>query len=148
MIAMGNHKLEGMLDTTIEKVNGMIDADSIIGKSIVSANGTVIIPISKVSYGFAAGGSDIPTKQADKELFGGGSGSGVTISPVAFLVITDGGDVKLLQIESFSNTLDRIVAMAPDMFDKIKGLFKKDKNKEKHKEKAEKTDDILCSESN
>ncbi|MDR1628038.1 MAG: GerW family sporulation protein [Oscillospiraceae bacterium] len=118
------NKADSMAQSTIERMKSMIDVNTIIGKSIVSENGITIIPISKVTYGFASGGSDfISKKDNSKDLFGGGSGAGVTISPVAFLVINN-DDVKLLQIESFSSALDRIIAMVPDIADKISKMIK------------------------
>ncbi len=112
-------KIEGMMSCAVGKMKEIIDADTIIGKTITTADGTVIIPVSKVSYGLAAGGSDfaIP-KCSDKELFGGGNGVGVTIVPVAFLVVS-GSDVKLLQVESFHGALDRVISMTPEIVDKI-----------------------------
>lgn len=121
-------KIEGMMSCAVGKMREIIDADTIIGKTITTADGTVIIPVSKVSYGLAAGGSDfaIP-KCSDKELFGGGNGVGVTIVPVAFLVVS-GSDVKLLQVESFHSSLDRIISMTPEVVDRIvKAVKNKDK---------------------
>ena len=126
---MENNKVDSMAQSTIERIKSMVDVNTIIGKSITSENGITIIPISKVTYGFASGGSDfISKKDSHKDLFGGGSGAGVTICPVAFLVINN-DDVKLLQIESFSSALDRIIAMVPDIADKISNIIKNRKNK-------------------
>lgn len=112
-------RIEGMMSCAVGKMREIIDADTIIGKTITTADGTVIIPVSKVSYGLAAGGSDFALpKCSDKELFGGGNGVGVTIVPVAFLVVS-GSDVKLLQVESFHGSLDRIISMTPEIVDKI-----------------------------
>ena len=77
------HPIGSLMDTTMEKIKEMIDVNTIIGEPITSPDGTLIIPVSKVSYGFAAGGSDLPTKKENKDCFGGGSGAGVTIQPVA-----------------------------------------------------------------
>ena len=124
-----NNKVDSMAQSTIERIKSMIDVNTIIGESITSENGITIIPISKVTYGFASGGSDFVSKKDNtKDLFGGGSGAGVTINPVAFLVINN-DDVKLLQIESFSSYLDRIIAMVPDIADRISNLIKNRKNK-------------------
>ncbi len=130
-------KLEGMMESAVDKIKEIVNADTIIGQSITTADGTVVIPVSKVSYGFASGGSDFASgNHTDKEMFGGGNGAGVNIIPVAFLVISE-GDVKLLQVESFSGSLDRIIAMAPDIVDKIGNAIKKRKNKNKNKEPSE-----------
>ena len=99
---MGNHPIDGMLGTTMEKIKEMVDVDSVIGKPITTPDGTTVIPISKVSYGFASGGSDFPAKsQPAKDFFGGGAGAGITITPIAFLSICN-GDVKLIQVEPLS----------------------------------------------
>ena len=90
-------------------------------------NGTIIIPVSKVSYGFAAGGSDLPTKKENKDCFGGGSGAGVTIQPVAFLTVYQ-GDVRLVSVDREEGTADKLVNMIPDVLKKVKGVFKKDKS--------------------
>ena len=124
---MGN-KIEGLMESAVSKIKDIVNADTIIGNAITAENGTVIIPVSKVTYGFAGGGSDIASNKSDKEMFGGGNGAGVSIIPVAFLVI-NGDDVKLLQIESFSGSLDRIIAMTPDIVDKIGNAIKKRKDK-------------------
>lgn len=133
---MANHPIEGMMDTTMDKIRQMVDVNTIIGEPVICPDGTVIIPVSKVSYGFAAGGSDLPTK-TEKELFGGGSGAGVSIQPVAFLVVND-GNVKMLNME-YDGATDRIVGMVPDVVDKISELFKKNKKDKDDKDKAEKT---------
>lgn len=128
-------KVEGMTNNTLEKIKETVNADTIIGKSIVTDDGTVIIPVSKVTYGFAAGGSDFASqKHIDKDMFGGGSGAGVSIIPIAFLVVSN-GDVKLLQVESFNGALDRIIAMAPDVIDRVGKAIKKHKNKDTEKDK-------------
>ena len=116
-----------LMDTTMEKIKEMIDVNTIIGEPITSPDGTLIIPVSKVSYGFAAGGSDLPTKKENKDCFGGGSGAGVTIQPVAFLTVYQ-GDVRLVSVDREEGTADKLVNMIPDVLKKVKGVFKKDKS--------------------
>lgn len=127
---MADHPIEGMMDTTLEKIKQMVDVNSVIGDPITSPDGTVIVPISKLSYGFASGGSDLPSKAAaDKQLFGGGTGAAVTISPIAFLTISN-GSVKLLRVDPGNTSVDRIIELAPDLIDRVGGLFgKKDGKK-------------------
>ena len=138
---MSEHPIQGMMDTTMDKIRAMVDGNTIIGDPIHSPDGTVIIPVSKVTYGFAAGGSDFCAKgQPSKDLFGGGSGAGVTISPVAFLSIGN-GETKLLQITSFEGPTDRVVGLVPEVIDKIASLFKKGDKKSKEPEQA-KADDV------
>ena len=107
----------------------MVDVNTIIGEPIQSPDGTIIIPVSKVSFGFASGGSDIPSKQP-KEVFGGASGAGVSIQPLAFLVVCQ-GNVKLLQMTLGENTANNMINMVPEVLDRISGLFKKEKPEKK-----------------
>lgn len=130
------HPIGSLMDTTMNKIKEMVDVNTIVGEPIVSPDGTLIIPVSKVSYGFAAGGSDLPTKKENKDCFGGGSGAGITIQPVAFLTVYK-GEVNLMPVEKFEGASDRVVGMIPDVIDKIKDIFKKDKktaNDEKPKD--------------
>lgn len=126
---MSEASVKGIMDVTMDKIRAMVDADTIIGQQISLPNDVTIIPISKVSFGFASGGSDFPSK-TNKELFGGGAGAGVTIAPTAFIVVS-GTDVKLLQVSRKPDAADKAVALVPEMFDKISSLFKKDKADEK-----------------
>ena len=128
--------IQGLMSTTMEKIREMVDVDTIIGEPITVADGTVIIPVSKVSFGFASGGSDLPTK-AQKDLFGGGGGAGISIQPIAFLVVSN-GDVKLLQMSMNANSSNAIINMVPEVLDKVSNLFKKDGKTEEKTEKAEK----------
>ena len=121
------HPIGSLMDTTMEKIKEMIDVNTIIGEPITSPDGTLIIPVSKVSYGFAAGASDLPTKKENKDCFGGGSGAGVTIQPVAFLTVYQ-GDVRLVSVDREEGTADKLVNMIPDVLKKVKGVFKKDKS--------------------
>ena len=124
---MGEHPIKGLMDSTLEKIKQMVDVNTIIGTPITSPDGTVIIPVSKVSYGFASGGSDLPTK-TESDCFAGGGGAGISISPIAFIAIRN-GEVKMMQIATSSTTADKVVNIMPDLIDKVADLFKKDKNK-------------------
>lgn len=115
----------GMLSTTIEKVKDMIDVSTIIGDPVYTETGLTILPVSKVTYGFCSGGADFPAK-GNKELFGGAGGAGVTITPVAFLLIQD-GQVTLKHITAYDNAAERMVNLVPDMFDKVTGFINKKK---------------------
>lgn len=125
---MSEHPIEGMMDTTLEKIKQMVDVNSVIGDPITSPDGTVIIPISKVNYGFASGGSDLPVKVPDKQFFGGGTGAGVTITPIAFLVVSH-GDVRLLRVDTGATPVDRIIDQAPELINRIGGMIGKGKKK-------------------
>ena len=123
---MSEHPINSLMDTTMRKIKELVDVNTIVGDPITTPDGTTIIPVSKVSYGFATGGSDLPTKKDNRECFGGGSGAGVTIQPIGFLSIYK-GSVKMVPIEKFDGPVDRIVGMIPEAFDKISGFLKKDK---------------------
>lgn len=127
---MSDHPINGLMNTTMDKIKEMVDVNTIIGDPITSPDGTIIIPVSKVSYGFASGGSDFPTKNENKDCFGGGSGAGVTIQPVAFLTVYK-GNVNLIPVEKYDGAADRVVGMVPELVDKVTGLFKKDKKDKK-----------------
>lgn len=119
------HPITDFTQTALNNLRSLVDVNAIIGDPVTTADGTVIIPISKVSFGYASGGSDLPTQKPD--LFGGATGGGVTIQPLAFLVI-QGERVELLQIQTAENTNDRIVNAVPAVLDKLLDLIpKKDK---------------------
>ena len=133
---MSDHPVNSLMDTSMRKIKEMIDVNSIIGDPITTPDGTVIIPVSKVTYGFASGGSDLPTKKENRDCFGGGSGAGVTIQPLGFLSITK-GTTKFIPIEKYDRAADRIVGMIPEAFDKISSFISKDK-----KEKTDLENDL------
>lgn len=110
------------MDTTLENLRTMVDADTIIGTPIVVGNIT-LLPVSKVSFGLATGGSDFPNKNG-QQLFGGGGGAGVTVNPVAFICI-NGDNVHMMPIYSEMNTIDKAINMAPELIDKVRSLFNK-----------------------
>ncbi len=122
---MAEKSAGAILTSTIEKIRDLVDTSTIIGEAIYAEGGTTIIPVSKVTYGFASGGADFPSK-SNKELFGGGGGAGVTITPVAFLVINN-GEVTLKHITAYDNAAERVVNLVPEMFDKVTGLMNKTK---------------------
>jgi sporulation protein YtfJ len=133
-----SEKVENLLGITAEKIKGLVDIDSVVGSEIRVGENIIIIPISKISYGFASGGTDFATKNSgDKDLFGGGTGSGVTIAPVGFLTVNC-GVVSFLQVESFSGALDRLIAMSPDIVNKIYSIFKNRRDKNRKESNLEK----------
>lgn len=109
-----------LTDNAMKNLKNLVDSNTVIGQPVYTADGTTILPVCKVTFGFASGGGDLPSSQ--KEMFGGGSGGGVTMTPMGFLVV-QGGNVKLLQLQSFSNTADRVVGMVPDVLDKVNGML-------------------------
>ena len=121
-----SQNLPNMLDKTIEKIREMVDVNSVIGEPIVASEGITIIPISKVSVGFGCGGSDFPSA-SPKEMFGGGTGGGVTIQPVAFLILK-GDSVRMIQIADKNSVAERVANMVPDAIDTFSSLINKKKN--------------------
>ncbi|MCI8618764.1 MAG: sporulation protein YtfJ [Oscillospiraceae bacterium] len=122
---MMSHPLPNMVENTLAKIKEMIDANTVVGSPITTTEGVTILPISKISIGFAGGGSDFVSKNANKfdNPFGGGTGAGVNITPVAFLVIRE-DSVRMLPIAApVSNTADRVVEMIPDVLDKISAFI-------------------------
>lgn len=122
---MSEQNLESLVKTAMEKIREMADCETIIGKPIVVNEHTTIIPISKVSLGFASGGSDLPTKTS-KDCFGGGSGAGITINPIAFITVTD-GEVRLLQMTMNASKENALINMIPDVVDKVTAFIDKKK---------------------
>ena len=115
------NKVQGMMGTTLEKLRSMVDANTVIGDPMQLDGGITLIPVSRISYGIAAGGSDLPSK-TQRDLFGGGSGAGVNVTPIAFLVVS-GGKVDMLQLVAKPDTSDRLVNMIPDVVDKLTELI-------------------------
>ena len=121
---MSENKIQSILDTTMEKLKAMVNADVITGQPIV-VNDLTLIPVSKVAYGIATGGSDFATK-SQSGLFGGGSGAGVTVTPIAFMVI-NGENVKMMPMYNDLTTVEKAINMAPEIIDKAKEIFSKEK---------------------
>ncbi|MDE7263916.1 MAG: GerW family sporulation protein [Anaeroplasmataceae bacterium] len=118
---MGN--IADLLNVSMNKIKEMIDANTIIGTPIVE-NGTVIIPVSKLHLGFVSGGSDIkPNSSKEEVLFGGGTGGGFGITPIAFLVITN-NEVNLLSIDESTHIAEKLIDLVPKTVEKCKTLFK------------------------
>lgn len=119
------HPIEGVMGVSMEKIHEMTDVNTIIGDPITSPDGTVVIPVSKVSFGFVSGGSDLPMQNAER--FAGGSGAGVTVKPVAFIVIKADGDVKLMELGAKGGKFDGLIDAVPGLIEKVKGIIGKKK---------------------
>ena len=148
---MSEHPIEGLMRTAMNSIKDMVDVNTIIGEPIETSNGMVIIPISKVCFGFAAGGSEFSGetideyKKKDKEEevqyrlpFGGGSGAGVSINPVAF-VIVNSDSIKVMPIEH-SSAIDKLMDYVPDLMQRANNIVNKTldvKNSENQKEEKE-----------
>ena len=126
------HQIDGLMEAAMNSIKEMVDVNTIIGSPVNIPDGTVIIPISRVSVGFAAGGSEFAGRKEDKLPlpFGGGSGAGVTINPVGFLVV-GGGTVKFISVNQQSAT-EKLVDYMPEAIDKIQGIFKKDSKEKRY----------------
>ena len=124
---MDKRPISDLMETTMQKVREMIDANTIVGEPLTTADGITLIPVSKLSFGFAGGGSDFAKKQEPSGGFGGGIGAGVKIEPVAFLIVR-GENVRLLHVTPpASTTVDRIIETVPEMFDRVTDFIGKDK---------------------
>ncbi len=128
-----NHPINDLMSTTLEKIQDMVKANTIVGQPITTPDGVTLIPVSKLSLGFASGGSDfIPKnhKSGDSNTFGGGAGAGINITPVAFLIIR-GESVRLLNVDPpAANTVDRIIDAVPEVVDKVTDFLNKRKQDE------------------
>ena len=124
---MNEHPIQNLMSETMEKIKSMVDVDTVVGSPITTTDGTTVIPVSKVTFGFGAGGSDFSAKNQSSGAplcFGGGGGAGVTVSPVCFLVIspTDGAHILGINAQA-STTADRLVEMLPGAVSKVSGFF-------------------------
>lgn len=126
-----NHPINDLMETTMAKIREMVATNTVVGQPIVTEDGVTLIPVSKLSFGFASGGSDFGSKnQQAAKNFGGGAGAGVNVVPVAFLVVKD-GNVKIISVAPpAASTAGRVVEMVPDMFDKVTAYLDK-KNEDK-----------------
>ena len=134
---MNENPISDIMSAALQNIKEMVDVNTIIGAPIETAGGTTIIPVSKVGFGFAAGGSEFDSKKNEKpdDLFGGGSGAGVSIQPVAFLVVNSAGEVNLIPVSQDSGLgLDKIVEKLPTTVSKIGDYFKKKKDSEEESE--------------
>lgn len=117
--------LPNMLDSTIQKIREMVDANTVCGTPITTPDGVTIIPVSRISVGFGGGGSDFVSKNVNHQEnpFGGGAGGGVKIHPVCFLIVKDGA-VRMMPVAAPANsTADRIVEQVPDLLDKVSAFI-------------------------
>ena len=137
---MEEHPIQGLMKTAMENIKEMVDVNKIVGDPVECPDGSVILPISKVGFGFAAGGSEFPAGegavQSSDEMdessssgmpFGGGSGGGVSIQPIAFLVVGN-GTVKVVPLDEQTHLFDRIIESTPIVVDKIQSMMRRGDN--------------------
>ncbi len=142
--------IKDIISNSLQQVRAIVDADTVVGKQILTPSGVVIVPISKVSMGFASGGIDLPAKKNNEDgsikSFGGGGGTGVTVSPVGFLVISPEGDVELLPMTPEKTTpieqIADIINSAPDLIGRIKNIFTNGYSEEKEDVEMDELADI------
>ena len=124
-----SNSVPNMMEGMLHKIREMIDANTVMGTPVTTPDGTTIIPISKVSIGFGGGGSDFATNKGSNP-FGGGAGGGVKVTPVAFIVVSE-GNVRMLPVAQAANTTaDRLVEMIPDTLDKVSAFIDSHTRKE------------------
>lgn len=129
-----NHPINEVLETTMAKIRELVDANTVVGQPIVTQDGVTLIPVSRLSMGFATGGSDFGKTQNVAKNFGGGAGAGINVVPVAFLIVKD-GNVRLLPVAPpASDSVGRVVEMVPEMFDKVTGYIDKKSSEKKSQE--------------
>ncbi|MEK3902240.1 MULTISPECIES: GerW family sporulation protein [unclassified Paenibacillus] len=130
---MSDHPIQGLMQTAMENIKGMVDVNTIVGDPVETPDGTVILPISKVTFGFAAGGSDFRVEDDGPGVnssgsgvkmlpFGGGSGGGVSIRPIAFLVVGREG-VHIVPLDNQTHLFEKIIDATPNLLDKIQNMF-------------------------
>lgn len=137
-MAAEKRTINEILGISLDKIKEMADTSAIIGDPITTPDGTTVIPVSKVSYGFASGGSDLPSKY-DKELFGGGAGAGVSIKPEGFLVISLDGSVKMVGMDSGSDPISSAVNAVPGIVEKVQAFLARRKGGESTEDSADVT---------
>ena len=119
---MSEHPIEGLMDTVMSNIKSMVDVNTVVGDAVTTPDGTIVIPVSTVSFGFGVGGSEFAQKNStpsnDKPLFGGGYGGGANVKPIAFLVVGN-GNIKLLPVTPESSPLNKIIDLVPDIVEKV-----------------------------
>ena len=142
------NKLQEIIRTSLESIRSMIDAGTVIGEPIATEAGVTIIPVSKVSVGYASGGLDYNVKNhAAPQNFGAGGGTGITISPVGFLVIKGDGNVEMVNVGQAApqdpiEQITSIIERCPEIFGRIKAAFKKDKKAEEDGESYDENEEF------
>ncbi|QKS72058.1 GerW family sporulation protein [Paenalkalicoccus suaedae] len=133
---MSEHPIQGLMKTAMENIKEMVDVNTIVGDPVESPDGSVILPISRVGFGFAAGGSEFVVGKESSlhgenaHPFGGGSGGGVSITPIAFLIV-NGREIRLVHVDQQTHLLEKLLEVAPQAYEKIQELMA-NKNRGNH----------------
>lgn len=119
---MEKHPIENIMNATMENLNNMIDVDKVIGNAVIAPNGATVIPVSQITFGFVTGGGEYEIQQSKKEGFPflGGSGSGVSVKPSGFLVIS-GDTIRFLPIQK-NTSYDKLIDLVPQVVEQIKNI--------------------------
>jgi len=128
-VSLENHPIQGLMKTAMESIKDMVDVNTIVGDPVETPDGSVIMPISRVTFGFAAGGSEFEAVRSHADgtnPFGGGSGAGVTVQPVGFLVV-GAGNIRLLPVDT-NTVVDRIIDVAPQLLQQIQSMIQHPQN--------------------
>lgn len=150
---MGNHPIEGLMDTAMSNIKSMIDVNTVVGSPVAAPDGTIVIPVSTVSFGFGAGGSEFeknarstPVGSDGQPMFGGGCGGGANVKPIAFLVVGN-GTVKLLPVTPESSPVNKIIDIVPEAIEKVNSVVsdisKKRQAKKQEEENKDGTVDVM-----
>ncbi|MBQ7143644.1 MAG: GerW family sporulation protein [Oscillospiraceae bacterium] len=122
---MENTNIGNLMETTMNKMKEIVNVDTVVGTPIQTPDGVMIIPVSRVSYAFASGGSDFRVKDNSNLGFGGGNGAGVKVEPIGFLVVRE-GSVRMMNVTPPANaTVDRLIEKAPELIDTVEDLIRK-----------------------
>ena len=135
---MAEHPIQGLMKTAMESIKGMVEVNTIVGDAVETSDGTVIIPISRVAFGFAAGGGDYESDEVKTEHpFGGASGAGISVKPVGFLVCSPSSGVRFMSVEN-NLFYDRLIDMVPQIVNKFESMFTGNNNEDaEHEEELE-----------
>ncbi|MFB5663609.1 GerW family sporulation protein [Alteribacillus sp. HJP-4] len=124
---MTDHPIQGLMKTAMENLKAMVDVNTIVGDPVETPDGSVIIPVSRVGFGFAAGGSEFlkkgETSPGEEHPFGGGSGGGVSITPIAFLIV-NGSGVKMVHLDENTHIVEKLMELTPQVVEKIQHMLR------------------------
>ena len=135
---MADNNVQNTLETIMGNLKTMVNSNSVMGEPVTMPDGTIIIPISKINYGFASGGGNLnKSTKANMEGLGAGGGGGITVTPVGFLTIKD-GVTKMLQVEPYTSSADRVIEKMPDIMEKVGGFLDEKRAIKKEEKKAQK----------
>ncbi|MBP3359704.1 MAG: GerW family sporulation protein [Clostridia bacterium] len=140
-----DHAIQGLMDSAMNNIKAMVDVDTVVGDSVTCDDGTIIIPISSVCFGFGAGGSDFAPKAGSavsEKMFGGGCGGGANVKPAGFLIVSN-GNVRYLPVSGSASAFDKLVDLMPGMIDKVNKVISGRKTKKQENQKEAEKIEII-----